>query len=207
MREGVMAEPAKVVPFNPRASLGQLRCTECGKTCDAPAPCDCGKPLEYVPAGKLAEEAVVATPEKSDRAIAEEIGVSRMTVARAREAVAPVTNVPPDKRVGLDGKSYTVPPTGERERLLKAQKKYWEVQKRETAVSASPKKRRSPSEVKRDHFDENIVDLAVFCIVWADIDTHWGPIDDDQRKQAIDHIEECEQMLRRLKARLAKADA
>jgi len=49
----------------------------------ADAACNCGAP--YVPAGRRAAEAVATNPEKSDRAIAAEIGVDRETVARARK--------------------------------------------------------------------------------------------------------------------------
>ena len=38
-----------------------------------------------MPAGKHAAVAIATTPEKSDRAAAEEIGVSHPTVAKARE--------------------------------------------------------------------------------------------------------------------------
>jgi hypothetical protein len=63
--------------------------------------------LAYVPAGKRAEQAVVANPEKSDRAIAEEIGVSHTTVQKARKATG--NNVPVAKRVGKDGKARKMP--------------------------------------------------------------------------------------------------
>ena len=48
-----------------------------------------------------AAEAVMANPEKSDRAIAADIGVSPMTVNRARSTVPDVTV----ERTGLDGKT------------------------------------------------------------------------------------------------------
>jgi hypothetical protein len=47
---------------------------------------DCG--VSYLPAGKRAEEAVAANPEKSDGLIAEEIGVGKETVRRARKSTA-----------------------------------------------------------------------------------------------------------------------
>jgi hypothetical protein len=47
---------------------------------------------------KLAQKALSAHPEKSNRALAAEVGVSHMTVVRARKVGG--TNVPPD----LDGK-------------------------------------------------------------------------------------------------------
>jgi hypothetical protein len=59
-----------------------------------------------VPASKRAASAIAANPQKSNRAIAKEIGVGANTVRRARGAPlgAPAT------RVGLDGKSYAVKP-------------------------------------------------------------------------------------------------
>jgi hypothetical protein len=79
----------------------KLQCSSCGA--DATASCDCG--VAYVPAGKRAEEAVAANPEKSDRAIAEEIGVSQPTVSRARKRAVD-TDVSTEKRTGKDGKKY-----------------------------------------------------------------------------------------------------
>ena len=45
--------------------------------------CDCNAP--YVPAGNVLKQAVANNPEKSDRAIAAEIGVNSETVRRARK--------------------------------------------------------------------------------------------------------------------------
>jgi hypothetical protein len=69
--------------LNSRSAKAQLRCSACGA--DATASCDCG--VAYLPAGKRAEEVVAANPEKSDRVIAEEIGVgSRDSQSRAPES-------------------------------------------------------------------------------------------------------------------------
>jgi hypothetical protein len=54
----------------------RLECIECGETADAA--CRCG--VAYVPAGARAAKAIADNPEKSDRAIAAELGVSDMTV-------------------------------------------------------------------------------------------------------------------------------
>jgi hypothetical protein len=63
------------------------------------------KPL---PAIKRAEQAIAASPDKSDRAIAEEIGVGSNTVRRARQkATAPCGAV--EKRTGKDGKARKMP--------------------------------------------------------------------------------------------------
>lgn len=79
-----------------------LSCTKCGSMADAT--CDCGSP--YIPAAARAAKAIVANPEKSNRTIANEIGVSHTTVQRARETG---TCVPVDERIGLDGKVRRLP--------------------------------------------------------------------------------------------------
>lgn len=67
--------------------------------------CNCG--VSYVAKSVRAAEAIKAAPEKSDRAIAAEIGVSRATVQQARGAEQ-VANYEPPERVGRDGKSYSI---------------------------------------------------------------------------------------------------
>ena len=90
-----MGRTATVVKLRP--STAGLRCQECGAS--AKAACNCGAP--YVPAGQLAARAT--TSGKSNRAVADELGISRETVRRARKAAG--TNVPP-ARTGKDGKDY-----------------------------------------------------------------------------------------------------
>jgi hypothetical protein len=58
----------------------------------------------------LAEQAVAADPGKSNRAIADDIGVDETTVRRARNRGA--AKAAPDKRTGRDGKRY--PPNASR---------------------------------------------------------------------------------------------
>ena len=70
--------------------------------------CHCGAP--YVPAGERTKAALPANTDKTDRALAAELGVSHMTIRRARE-VAGVTNVTPEKRTGRDGKTRRMPAT------------------------------------------------------------------------------------------------
>jgi hypothetical protein len=78
-------------------------CVRCGaKTKPG---CDCG--VAYVPAHMYAAKAVAAHPEKSDRTIAKEIGVSDKTVAKARKATAEKSAV--EKRIGRDGKARKLP--------------------------------------------------------------------------------------------------
>jgi hypothetical protein len=82
----------------PKKKPSMLRCSGCGTTQEAA--CDCG--VGYMPAGGIAAMAIARSPEKSDRAIAEEIGVGHATVSRARNSV--VSNETPDERIGRDGK-------------------------------------------------------------------------------------------------------
>ena len=75
-------------------------CTGCGA--EVNASCNCGKP--YEPKSVRAREAIEAGPEKSNRAIAAETGISEPTIRRAREAAA--SDDAPDTVTGRDGKSY-----------------------------------------------------------------------------------------------------
>lgn len=86
-------------------SIQRLACTGCGA--EANASCDCG--LSYVPKAVRAAEAVRANPEKSDRAIAAELGVGRTTVQRAREELAHDGPVEDGPRIGRDGKARRLP--------------------------------------------------------------------------------------------------
>ena len=81
----------------------KLECSSCGAKADAA--CNCGTP--YIPAGERAARAVAASPEKSDRAIAAELGVSHTTVQNARKATG--NHLPVDERIGLDGKVRRLP--------------------------------------------------------------------------------------------------
>jgi len=72
----------------------------------AKASCNCG--AGYVPAGQRAAAAIKANPDKSDRAIADEIGVSNQTVRRARKK-STVTGVTVATRTGRDGKKRKLP--------------------------------------------------------------------------------------------------
>jgi len=79
-----------------------MECSSCGAA--GFAACDCGAP--YMPASARAAAAIAADPNKSDRAIAADLGVGSNTVRRAR-ATAPSGAV--DTRVGLDGKVRQMP--------------------------------------------------------------------------------------------------
>lgn len=81
-----------------------LRCTACGVECDAP--CECGAPFQLLRPGQAAFIAVTAHPERSDRALASQLGVDHKTVAAAREATGENS---PVERIGLDGKARRLP--------------------------------------------------------------------------------------------------
>ena len=84
--------------------IGQeIACVECGAVTHSA--CECG--AAYMPAGARAAEAVAATPHRSNRAIAADLGVSEGTVRTARQSTAQGYAV--DRRVGLDGKARRLP--------------------------------------------------------------------------------------------------
>jgi hypothetical protein len=124
---------ARVVELIGKVRLhgGMLRCTKCGTR--SKAECGCGAPyvgehrwamgVGTIPAEPepakaetaldRATAALAASPEKSNRAIAAEIGVDRQTVKRAREQMKSAgdnspPDSPPETRVGRDGRSYPV---------------------------------------------------------------------------------------------------
>lgn len=80
--------------------MSELRCTECGAKTQAR--CDCHKPHHYIGADEAARLGVIAHPNLGDRQIARIVGVSHVTVMRARRAAG--TNVPADNRTGQDGR-------------------------------------------------------------------------------------------------------
>jgi len=91
-----------------------LRCPDCGATTDAP--CGCGKPYEYIRAGEAAAKAVErereaavteGRPERSDRVLAAEVGVSQPVISAARKATDKNLSVEP--RTGKDGKLRRMP--------------------------------------------------------------------------------------------------
>lgn len=85
-----------------------VECTDCGasgKLSGLIHKKGCSCPGTYDAPGTRAKAAIAANPEKSNRAIADAIGVTDMTVLRARKSEG-ATNVAPEKRLGKDGKSY-----------------------------------------------------------------------------------------------------
>jgi len=107
---------------------GLLRCTKCSAR--TKSECGCGAPYvgehhwampvdKVKPNNKSSKDsaldralvAITTHPEKSNRALAAEIGCDDKTIAKARRTIgksAPESapDVPPDKRVGRDGRSY-----------------------------------------------------------------------------------------------------
>lgn len=111
----------------PRENDYILRCTKCGIAQEAT--CNCGADYKAISKIEAAKKAILDDPTLSDAAIAEKIGVGRMTVARAREVIAeqgaqngqPVQD---QQRKGRDGKVYTMPTPeelAERERKRQAE--------------------------------------------------------------------------------------
>ena len=87
-----------------KISVVQLQCTMCGA--ETGAVCRCN--AIYRPKAQRAAEAVAANPEKSNRALASETGLSEATVRRARDATASDDAVY-EPRIGLDGKARKLP--------------------------------------------------------------------------------------------------
>jgi hypothetical protein len=89
-----------IVPLK-RPVVVSMECSRCGAITDAG--CNCGE--IYLPAGSRAVKAIQADHRKSDRAIAEQLGIGKDTVRRARTGA----NAPVGKRVGKDGKLRRIP--------------------------------------------------------------------------------------------------
>jgi hypothetical protein len=101
MEGGVMRAPTEQV-----ISISRLICIGCGA--ETNATCNCG--MEYRPKSERAREAVEANPEKSNRAIAKEIGADKVIVDRARKQLEASGDMSPVKeRIGLDRKTRKVP--------------------------------------------------------------------------------------------------
>jgi DNA-binding transcriptional MocR family regulator len=86
-------------------SIQRMVCTGCGA--EVNANCNCG--VVYVPKAQRAADAIKANPEKSDRAIAKEIGASPTTVGKAREQLSTTGQLEDRPRTGLDGKTRKMP--------------------------------------------------------------------------------------------------
>ena len=87
-----------VVKMPTRSKALALRCTACGV--EASASCSCG--VAYEPASAVAARALKANPTRSNRAIAEMVGVHPSTVDVIRKSTAGFPAV--EKTIGRDGK-------------------------------------------------------------------------------------------------------
>jgi hypothetical protein len=87
-----------------KASRRALICSKCGAT--AEAACDCG--ASYERPSERAARAIANSADKSDRAIAADIGVNQSTVTRARRASTDA-KAAVEKRVGRDGRARKLP--------------------------------------------------------------------------------------------------
>jgi hypothetical protein len=87
-----------------KISVVQLQCTLCGA--ETNATCNCG--AVYKPKVQRVAEAVAEHPEKSNRSIANEIGVDEKTVRLGRASTADHSAVA-EPRIGLDGKTRKLP--------------------------------------------------------------------------------------------------
>jgi hypothetical protein len=117
-----------------------MECPSCHVTSELEIRCSCGVDYVYVKASQRAAEAKAANPEKSNRVLAEETGISRKTFDRL-DSGGP--NVPPEKRIGKDGKKQSSTKrkpnkVEEAARAAKAETGHWptrDVLSREAGVS------------------------------------------------------------------------
>jgi len=93
---------ATIHPFVPKEESVKvaLVCSACGAV--GQGSCLCG--AAYVPPGERAAKAEAANPKRSARAIADEAGVGKDTVRRARNSGG--AHAPTDRVIGKDNKSY-----------------------------------------------------------------------------------------------------
>jgi hypothetical protein len=81
--------------------MPKLFCGQCGARATAACNCQVG----YIAARVYAEQAIKANPQRSNRAIAAQTGISHETIRQVREATANNLAV----RIGLDGKVRRLP--------------------------------------------------------------------------------------------------
>ena len=110
-------------------------CSACG----AERGCNCNAPA--IPKAQQAIEALKANPEKSDRAIAADIGVAKNTVRAARQELVNTDQLEDGPRIGLDGKKRKQP------RHVTVNDVHTEVRELKPAAEARNKKRVHPNVV------------------------------------------------------------
>jgi hypothetical protein len=188
---------SKIVPAaNYQISIQRMVCTGCGA--EANAACNCG--LDYKPKAVRAREAVEANPEKSDRAIAKETGISQPTISKARTD----NNLSVDKRTGLDGKTRKLPRKADKvepaRKLTKAEIEFHEKRERREAkmladwLADHPSKTLADAEIAGTCGDENLEASEKWMIERYGgrdpLDCPGGAIDDAAVDDAPDEPEE-----------------
>jgi len=93
---------SNVVSIPKKIKATHLRCIRCNVSIEAA--CDCGVGYERWAPKERAAKALKSNPEKSNRVIAQEIGVNERTVRNTRGAGAEKSA--PERRTGADGKNY-----------------------------------------------------------------------------------------------------
>ena len=88
-----------------KKATSRMQCSGCGAS--AEVSCNCGVP--YIPATMRAAKAIAKNPNKSNRAIAAELGIAPDTVDRARRKSTARNQAVGKKRVGRDGKVRKLP--------------------------------------------------------------------------------------------------
>ena len=162
-----------------------MACTACGR--EVNAACTCGAP--YVPKKQRAAEAIAANPQKSNRAIADEIGVSEPTVRRARQGASSDAS----EREGKDGKTYNLKPAQEafdieaNTRAIIAEEVFPAHTQPETVAEAV----------------EGLADDVRFLIRDVD-DADWQAFTQAEAKKALAHIGKAEVALQQLRAKIKR---
>jgi hypothetical protein len=93
---------AEIHQLKPKPLSVNWMCSSCG----VDAGCNCGAPM--MSKAQRAAEAIASNPQMSDRAIAQETGISQPTISKARKATDNLLSVH-EPRIGLDGKQRRMP--------------------------------------------------------------------------------------------------
>jgi hypothetical protein len=154
----------------------QLQCSSCGAV--GHASCGCDAPYVRVQAA-IADE---SNQLLSTRALAAKVGVSHMTIGRARKN-ATVTHVTVEKRVGLDGKARRMPqkvePTVESNDLTPKMQRKLEVHGWYQRAELAAQEARyaplgtCPCDAKMKRLAKNVLKA------WTEVLTHVGEDDHD----------------------------
>jgi hypothetical protein len=139
-------------------------CSSCGSARD----CDCNAPARL-----RAIEAVKVNPEKSDRAIAKDVGASPTTVGKARGQVSTTghlngkktakgdANTSPTKRIGRDGKAY---PAKQKPTRKPSEQKPNAPHASPELCDALDEAERAAKEIKKRELDGGSATFLLFCL-------------------------------------------